>query len=56
MICCGMAMKGLGMTGVRVRKMKTLTMKMETVTLTGKGAYYLTCFVYQVYKINIIIF
>ena len=38
MICCGMAVKRLEMLGVRVRKMKTMTMKMETVTLNGKGA------------------
>jgi len=39
-----------------VRKMKTLTVKMETVTLTGKGAQNLTCFVYQVYENNSKIF
>ena len=37
MICCGMAAKGLGMLGVSVRKMKTLTVEMETVALIGKG-------------------
>ena len=37
MICCGMAVKWMGMLGVSVRKMKTLTMKMKVVTLTGKG-------------------
>jgi len=35
--CCGMAAKRVGMLGVRVRKVKTLTVKMETVTLIGKG-------------------
>jgi hypothetical protein len=35
MICCGMAVKRLGMLGVRVRN--ALAVKMETVTLTGKG-------------------
>jgi hypothetical protein len=30
--CCGMAMKRMGMLGVSVR-----TVKMETVTLMGKG-------------------
>ena len=34
---CGMVMKRMGMFGVSVRKMKALTMKMETVTLIGKG-------------------
>jgi len=28
-----------------VRKLKALTVKMETVTLIGKGRYNLTCFV-----------
>jgi len=32
-----MAVKRIGMLGVSVRKMKTLTMKMERVTLIGKG-------------------
>ena len=35
MMCCGMAVKGLGMLGVR--EMKALTVKMETVVLFGKG-------------------
>jgi len=30
--------------------------KMETATLIGKGRQYLTCFVYEVYAINIKIF
>jgi hypothetical protein len=42
MICCGMAVKRLGMTGVGVMKMKALTVKMETVTH----------FVYEVYEID----
>jgi len=37
MICCGMAVKSMGMLGVSVRKMKALIVKVETVTLTGKG-------------------
>jgi len=37
MICCGMAVKRIGMLGVSVRKMKTLSAKMETLTLIGKG-------------------
>ena len=38
-ICCGML-------AVSVRKMKALTVKMETVTVTGNGGQNLTCFVY----------
>jgi len=34
---CGMEVKRVGMLGVSVRKMKVLTVKMETVTLIGKG-------------------
>ena len=33
MICCGMAVKWMGKLGMSVRKMKALTVKMETVTL-----------------------
>jgi len=36
-ICCGTAVKRMGMLGVCVRKMKAQTVKMETVTLIGKG-------------------
>jgi len=43
-ICCGMAGKGMGMLGVSVRKMKAVTVRMETMTLTGKGRYNLTRF------------
>jgi hypothetical protein len=46
MICCEMAVKKMGMLGVNVREMKVLTVKMETVTLNGKGRKNLTCFVY----------
>jgi hypothetical protein len=46
MIYCGMAVKRMGKLGVSVRKMKTLTVKMETVTLAGKGRWNWTCFVY----------
>jgi len=35
-----------------VRKMKALTVKMETVTLIGKGRQNLTFSVYSVYEIN----
>jgi len=37
MIYCGMAVKRVGMLGMRVRKMKALTVKMEAVILIGKG-------------------
>jgi len=43
---CGMAVYRMGMLGVSVRKMKALNVKMETVTLIGKGEQNLTCFVY----------
>jgi hypothetical protein len=33
--CCGVALKRMGMLGVSVRKMKALTVKVETVTLIG---------------------
>jgi hypothetical protein len=36
-ICCGTAVKRIAMLGVSVRKIKALTVKMETVTLTGEG-------------------
>jgi len=42
MICCGMAVRRLGMLGVSVRKMKALTVKLETVTLIGKGRWNVT--------------
>jgi hypothetical protein len=35
----------IGMLGVSTTKMKALTVKMETVTLTSKGGQNLTCFV-----------
>jgi hypothetical protein len=41
MMCGGMAVKSLGMLGVSVR-----TVKVETVTLNGKGTQNVTCFVY----------
>jgi len=37
MICCGMTVKRWGMLGVSVRKMKALTVNMDTVTLLDKG-------------------
>jgi hypothetical protein len=42
MKCCGMTVNGVGMLRVSVRKMKALTVKMETVTLTGTGTKNLT--------------
>jgi hypothetical protein len=45
-ICCGMAVKRMGMLRVRMRKMKALTVKMEKVTLIDMGGWNLTCFVY----------
>jgi hypothetical protein len=35
MICCGMAVKTMGMLGVSVRKMKAQTVKVEKVTVVG---------------------
>jgi hypothetical protein len=37
MICCGMAVKRMGMLEVSVRKMVALTVKMERVTLIGNN-------------------
>jgi len=45
MISCGMAVKRMEMLGVSLRKMKALTVKMETGTWTSKGRYNLTHFV-----------
>jgi hypothetical protein len=36
-IYCGMARKRMGMLRVSVKKVKALAVKMETVTLIGKG-------------------
>jgi hypothetical protein len=36
-ICCGKAVKRVGMLGVSVRKMKALSVKVETVALIGEG-------------------
>jgi hypothetical protein len=36
----------MGMLEVSGRKMKALTVKVETVALIGKGRYALTCFLY----------
>jgi hypothetical protein len=45
-IYCGMAVKRKGTLRVNVRKIKALAVKMETVTLIGKGRWNLACFVY----------
>jgi hypothetical protein len=37
MVYSGMAVKRMEMLGLSVRKMKPLAVKMETVTLIGKG-------------------
>jgi hypothetical protein len=37
MICCGMAVRRMGLLEVSMRKMKTLSVKMETVTLIDEG-------------------
>ena len=42
MICCGMAIKRMAKLGMSVRKVKVLTVKMETATLIGKGGRNLT--------------
>ena len=36
-MCCGMVVKRVGMLALNVRKMKVLTVKLEAVTLIGKG-------------------
>jgi hypothetical protein len=46
MICCGMTVKRMGMLGETVRMMKALTLKMEALTLIGKGRENLPFFVY----------
>jgi len=37
MMCCGMAVKRMGMLGASMRKMKAPTVMMDTVTLSGTG-------------------
>jgi hypothetical protein len=37
MICCVMTMMWMAIVGVCVRKLKALSLKLETVTLIGKG-------------------
>jgi hypothetical protein len=37
MMCCGMAIKRMGVLGVSVRKMKALTAKMDPVHCLVKG-------------------
>ena len=41
-----MAVKRMGILGESVRKLKALTVQMETVTLSGKGRWNQTWFVY----------
>jgi hypothetical protein len=36
-ICCGMAVKRMGMLGVSVRNKKALTLNVEAEILIGKG-------------------
>ena len=36
-LCCGTAVKRMGTLGVSMRKMRLLTVKMETVTLIATG-------------------
>ena len=36
MICCGMAVRKMGLLGVSVRQMKAPTVTMKTVTLIGE--------------------
>jgi hypothetical protein len=45
MICCGMAKK-MGMLGMSARKIKALTVKVETVTLVHRGRENLTYLVH----------
>jgi len=40
MISCGMAVKRMEMLGVSLRKMKTLTVKMETGTWSGNMTHF----------------
>jgi hypothetical protein len=51
-ICCGMAVKRMGKLGDSVRKVRALTVKMETVTLIATGRENLTRFMYSVYDVN----
>jgi len=48
-MCCGMAVKKM-ILGVSVKKVKALTVKMETVTLIGNGRQKLNCFVFKCMK------
>jgi len=55
-ICCEMAVKSMGILGVSVRNMKALNVKMETVTVVGRGTQNLRHFVYLVYTVTSKIF
>jgi hypothetical protein len=37
MICCGMAVKRMGMLGMSMRTMQALTVKMERMPVISKG-------------------
>jgi len=52
MICCGICEKRKGMLGVSLRRMKALTVQMDTVTVIGKGTPNLTYFMYYVHEIQ----
>jgi len=52
-VCCGMAVKRMGMLGVSVRKMRLLTLKMETVVVVVEGIWRVTCCVHYVCEIDI---
>jgi len=54
-IFCGETFSGKG-CWVSVGEMKALAVKMETVTLFGKGRQNVTCFVYRVYEIGKILY
>ena len=48
-----MAVKRMGMSGVSARQMKTLTVKMEAVTVIGQGKKNLTCMYIQYMRVII---
>ena len=56
MICCGMAVKRMGLLELNVRKMKAQTVKRERATLVGKGRENVTFSEYYVYEVNSKIF
>ena len=52
MISCRMGANKMAMLGVSARKIKTLTVTMQTVTLMGKCRQNVTCLVYYIYEFN----